>query len=503
MNAPSAKTCLAADCENSRVGPSGYCAEHFGQGGRARAREAEDALLSDPDRDWCTLTETAERCGLRVQAIRERIRRGALPAAEKDGRTWRIPVTAVGELRTEIRENRRRRPLRTMPEPDETEARRSDVRRLHAQGMAVTAMVAQLEFDRRTIERDHKALCLEPHLTRRSPGTLTPKQTAELPALYAHMTLAEIAANWGVSPGGVLNALKKLGISSRPSGTRPIYPVPEERRCDNCETMFTPVRSRGDRRFCSTECANVGAHDAFAKALADHQAAVGHTQLSSTDAAAYLHVGLGTIHVYVAKGLLTPAERIEVAGYGGRCMFAFSPAEVHRFQGWWARGEGSKDGRRLRWTDPDKTAAHHQAMGWLHQETDELILRARVEERQKRLANRRRGRHTQPPPEYHWHWLKRYLHHEMDLIAAYELDRAEAVAAGEKPPKRPSRLDVCAAVALEDWPDHPERWSRDRYPPDRPPNDDSMRPGDLPSAAKTVWAAVKPLLSTVTGNGDA
>jgi hypothetical protein len=466
------------------------------------AQEAERALLSDPDRDWVNADEAAKRCDMWPQAIRDQIRCGEL-RGEKVGRHWHIPRQDVEELRQKMR--RQRRPV--MPTPAETASRRQRVRDLHRCEITVSAMAKQLGVDRSTIDNDHKVLGITPHMARRPPRKLTPQQLVKLPQLLLDKTLAEIAAEFGVSPGYIRNERDRLVLPPRSPGTRPKYPVPEERPCAQCQTIFTPARSAGDRRFCSVACSEAGIRHAFAELLADRQAPDGPALLS-TEVAAQLRVGLGSVYAYVADAGcdLSPAERVEILG---RSVLVFHQADVDRFERERARGEGSEDGRRTRWVDPDKTVAHHEAMGWLQAEADrtnvpmttvELVLRARVAERAKRRGARRRGRRPQPTPDYHLHWLERYVHHRAELLEAHEWECDEAVAAGQPLPERLSDIRICTAVAVEDWREFPERWPRDRYPPGRFPNEDAMRGVDEKQAAKRVWGAIKPLLSAVTGN---
>jgi hypothetical protein len=89
-------------------------------------------------------------------------------------------------------------------------------------------------------------------------------------------------------------------------------------------------------------------------------------------------------------------------------------------------------------------------------------------------------------------WLESYPRTEQDLFDLFNEDVAIAVVT-----KRPTTFDVARAIALDDWQQHPEDWSRKSYPP--APNDpESLHPLFARTAANRVSKALKALQNTHT-----
>lgn len=82
----------------------------------------------------------------------------------------------------------------------------------------------------------------------------------KITALYlAGSTLEAIASLYKVSPGTVVTILEANEIPRRAGGNPRIYPVAEERSCENdgCDVRFIPTGAqvaRGNGRFCSYRC---------------------------------------------------------------------------------------------------------------------------------------------------------------------------------------------------------------------------------------------------------
>ena len=479
--------CLAQGCTRTRTGPSGYCGEHFAQGGRDRARERERAVLSDPDRDWYTADEAARICGVFPATIRDKIQRGELPG-EKVGRHWRIPKEAVDELGKRTR-RRRQHP---MPTRQETEARRQEVRTLCEKGLPIRTMVKTLGVDKSTIYSDLAVLGLDPPGNRRPGRTLTAEQLAELPSLYGEgQTLAELGSMYDVAPGQVRDALDKLGIARRPAGTRPKYPRASERPCAHCETPFTPSqRDDGGRTFCKPDCANA------ALAAARKEALLERGLLGLSAIAARAEVTTAEVAYWIRECGL-PAERVTVPGWR-RFVWGVHPDGWHRFELGWVRGQDGR--RRSRWQDvateferrrqAGEIGRRAAALGISSAEAEDIV-RGRLERRRKQLARRCGGRKpgSAPPDQHLWQWQARYEELEHEMLAAWEREKDDQ----EHPAgKRPTRHDVFAAVAEEDWREHPHRWSRDGWPASR--NDaDALDPKMRSDAAKNVRNGLKRL----------
>jgi hypothetical protein len=56
--------------------------------------ELDRASASVPSIEWLTVEEYAERRRTTVPAVHQRLRRGQVPGALKDGRRWLIPASA-------------------------------------------------------------------------------------------------------------------------------------------------------------------------------------------------------------------------------------------------------------------------------------------------------------------------------------------------------------------------------------------------------------------------
>jgi excisionase family DNA binding protein len=495
--------CQAPGCDAPGAGPSCCCGEHFGHGGRQRARDTEQVLLADPERDWYTADEAARRLRMFPAAIRSKIERGELPG-KRVGRHWRIPKLAVEELR-KVQRGRR---LQTMPTREETAARRQEVRALQQQGLSAPKIAEELRVDKSTIYTDFKMLGLQPPGNRRQPHRLSPDEIARLPELYdTGCTLVEIGAQFDVSPGQVRDHLDRLGVQRRPAYRQSEHPPARERACEKCGKLFKPRFPAADPRFHNAACANVW--------QAEHaEAALKARGLRSvSDTAQEIELSEARVYGLIDTGLLTS----ELLSYPGmrRTIHGITDAEIKRYLR--DRGRGG-DGRRTIWVNPDHVIAHADAVGKTtrmirngntRSEAHDLIV-IQTERRRRTLARHQKGRRPATGENAdHVRWLDRYTHHLADLAEELgpEQDRAERLAAlerrrgtdRERVGDRVERLELKVSItkraldrtAEEDWNEHPEAgWSRDKYPAI---HSGDLDPKSLPGASERVRKGINAL----------
>ena len=209
--------------------------------------------------------------------------------------------------------------------------------------------------------------------------------------------------------------------------------------------------------------------------------------LDVRDVAERLGVAVGTVHQYAQSSELVPA----VTHLGGFRRRLFRDEDVDSFEKHWAR-DHVKNGNRAadHWLDEDVAIKHYRRRGFVDElaqrkslsvEEAEAILRARIRQRRNRLMNRRRGpRRSGGPPSYHLEWAQRFVELKEELDEQYVAYHVP----GDPPP---TSWEVAKLVAMEDYEQHPERWT---YDPKQFPRE----------AARKVWEAIKPLLNAVTRN---
>jgi hypothetical protein len=87
----------------------------------------------------------------------------------------------------------------------------------------------------------------------------------------------------------------------------------------------------------------------------------------------------------------------------------------------------------------------------------------------------KRGRRGRPRADYHQEWAQRFQQLYAEALEEFEFNRVDGEA-------KPSKIDICFEIAVDDFAAHPERWRCN--PAGRPRKD----------AGRTVWKAVKPLI---------
>jgi hypothetical protein len=178
-------------------------------------------------------------------------------------------------------------------------------------------------------------------------------------------------------------------------------------------------------------------------------AAVG--EIGAELAAAYCHISSGVLHARRRAGKVKATEH-HVPGIW-RPVFGFKPADLDAFK----RAEATRlDPWHRRNLDPEFAAKMSRGRGG-----DGVTAAQRARARATDLARRKGGRPRGDERASRW----RVLLDEMRELA----DQFE---------ERAGDLELCKAVALEDYPQHPEEWS---YDPESDPD----------RAARRVNAAVK------------
>lgn len=452
----------------------------FGEGGRVAARAAEQRLLGS-DRDWCTQSEAAKQTRRSRVTIAAAIAAGDLQA-EKVGRHVRIPNAALAAW--DAAKPAAAKPRR--PKPDLRRERRAQVKRLHELEYGVGKIATALGWSKNTVRAELDALGLRTRgaTPRVLSSTLRAQRRERAAERYrTGQSLSQIAAQEDSSPTQVRRDLGSLQVEMRPGGHHAEGPSPAKRFCaySECAKEFTPDYSclRG-RLYHTDKCAR------DARAQAGRAALAARGLLGTGEVAERLDVSAGRVHDYIASGLL-PAELVDYPG-AIRPLHGVRPEELPRFEREWDRG---MDPRRRIWLDePDYVIARSErdgSMAELSENDRAAIVRARVYKRRRRLAKHRGGRKPSPPPHYHWHWAQRFQVLKRELLEVYERDRANGLDV-----TRPTDWQVAEAVAEEDWQAHPDRWSRDSYPPG-PEDESAMCRADVRSAADRVRTALKRL----------
>jgi transposase len=504
--------CRAPSCDRPGTGPSGYCGEHFSQGGRERARDAEDDLFASK-RDWWSVTEATNRAGGRVSRtrIQQAAERGEFPS-EKVGRIRRIPRQPfLAWLKAQPRGP-------SKPSRDESEALGQRVVELFGEGLAIGEIAKKVGHSRQAVSAWLDRAGIERPGRGRGSRKLPPDERSireqRAAELYGGgMSSRDVAQEVGSSQSQVLRDLRDVDEEIRPPGSHPKYPEPVERACAWCGRTFKPKYGSWDtrggqpkpRRFHNDECAH-----AWRAAQARAALKAGETgELYSTEKAGE-ELGLGAHRVLdlIDRGHLR-SERLTYPGML-RPVNGIAPAEIRRFMREWALGG---DGRRAAALDPDVAVARAERDGRI----DRLIgkvgfsrddarqwIRDRAERRRGDLAQRRKGPPPAGPSARAKRWAARYrelaqereYHRDQLKLGAVDPGdgaRYEEAIAG----KRRSDRSLARQIAVEDWTSHPEDWDRDDYPA-APRDPAAMHPDWLRLAEDLVRSSLKRLQTAGT-----
>jgi hypothetical protein len=266
-----------------------------------------------------------------------------------------------------------------------------------------------------------------------------------------------------------------------PLGRPRRYAEPDERDCKRCGDKFTPRYPSLAVNGLGVYCSKCGPSAIRVDIRNCELYCEEHGLWTTEQAAQWLLVHTTTVQYYLRKRLLkaTPWTG-EVLRYALLC-----PDEVKRF----ARARRRSTDHRV-FTNRDDVwllnwAAERE---WTAKQAQELVERATL--RRERYAKIRVS--DEEPLEKHRRWAC--------LFAELEAEQAERRGllelSGERPP---SRLTLAEQVGYRDvtahpdeWPDHYVIW--EEYAGERHA---TLNPSLADNAARTVWAAVKPLLSPV------
>lgn len=495
--------CCEPGCDRPGTGPSGYCGEHFGQGGRRGAAEKEDRTLA-ARRDWWTVVEAARRAGVAHSTILNALSRGEL-ASDLVGRHRRVPKQALDDWR------RARRPPAPKLTSEQRAERRRELAELWEQGeRRPGALADKLGVSKPTIYTDMEALGLERPGRGRQARTL-PREAREARAAevidrYARgESYAQIEDSGLVSATEVGRILRGAGVVPRPQRRQSKYPAAAERKCEWCETAFTPpfpaVDVRGGKpkpqRFCTDQCAREWRKAQGPKAL-ERRGLLGVRAAAQQSAAEERFIsGL------IGRDLLD-TESVEFPGMI-RPVHGIAPAELKGALRAWALGG---DGRRKATLNPAYAIARAERSGRIDRmmaergETREEaldIVRGRIERWRRELGRHAKGpRPKLGPSERDLRWLGEMI--ELRETRAYHQQRLELGLVDEQDGvsydealQGAARTECSLAleIAERDWRERPgENFPRDGYPPARE-NPAAMHPRVHRPAAKLVLRAVQ------------
>jgi hypothetical protein len=303
--------CHSPLCSRPGTGPSGYCGEHFGEGGRRAARRAEGEILGG-ERGWLNLDEAVAQAGCASETLRKALLGGEIPGAERVGRHWRIPDAPFRDWKNNLplaRVTGRRRSPGVRARDD------ASIATLHSRGESVGRIADRVGVSRPTVRETLDRLGLErehrDHISRRLEADERAKRrtrTAELyEAGHSHRDIADLNHS---SPSQVRRDLAAAGVVMRDPKRPAKYPAPQPRRCEHCGVEFTPrfpsFDAAGPRRFHRPRCEQDWRVEQRRRALA------ARGLLDTAAAAEALGVGEHQVIVYIKNGQLD-AERVDRA----------------------------------------------------------------------------------------------------------------------------------------------------------------------------------------------
>lgn len=476
-------SCLAEGCQAAGTGPSGYCGEHFDQGGRRGAARVEAELLTGK-RDWYTVGEAARRLRESGMTTSTRIERGELPS-ERVGRHRRIPRDAVKQLRKQLAKKPRRKPR---PTAVQTAARRDQLRGLWPQPKYKDkpgALAAKLGVSKSTVYRDLEALSIERpgkgRQLRRLTAEKRKRREQQAVELYGSgYSLAEVSGQIGSCATQVRRDLEAAGAEIRPKRRQPKYTAPAERLCEWCREPFTPEFPAFDirdgqpkpRRFCGDPCARDW------RAAQPEIALQKRGLLSIKTAGEKSGVGESFVVTLINRGLLH-TERIEYTAML-RPAHGITPAELKRaLREWGLNG----DGRRAAGLNADYAIARAERSGTIEHMVAKLgitsqeahdVIRGRVQRRRQALARHSKGPRSAPGPRSRdLRWVGQFLelraevaYHQqqldLKLVDEHDGERYQEALEGAKR----SDYSLAMEIAECDWRERPgENFRRDEYPP--------------------------------------
>lgn len=465
--------CRVDGCERPSLHSSGCCATHVSTSKRWRRKASpeERAVRRAEVARLATQKLTPGEIGRRLGHSRPTI----VADLEALGLAWPGKGT---------------RPI-TRPPREQLEHRRRTVAKHHRNGLSPGKIAELMDWSKAAIVSDLDALGLERPGKGRRPAILPPDERAqrqrEAVELYrAGHTEHEIAAELGASRSQIHRDLAAQEVEKRRVGRRREYAAPTEQRCDLCGELFTPRRGGTAARFHSQECQRRAKAHAYADALASRGL------LSIAAAAERLFVVPRAVQDAIDRGELQ-AEWVEVSGAAHGGCWGVSEQALTGFIRSRAR---ERRPACESWLRPDSAMRRLERMGRIERLAREKGLTpdevrqleiARVGERARLYALRRRGRHPHPDRDERWAEHARCTLEE--LTRDYEQDVELGLA---DPADPPSQWLAFRYVASEDWRTHPQDWPRKDYPASSS-DPDSLDPGSERSAANRVATAIKRL----------
>jgi excisionase family DNA binding protein len=453
--------CGAQDCWQLAWRKHGYCPGHAFRAAVDAARSAA-ANVVECRRDWYHATEAAEIAGASLATIYRAINDGDLPS-EKVGRHRRIPKQALREWRR----TPRRPGNRTSPE--ERAVRQARV--LELDGLTPVQIAKELGCSTSTVrsdlDRSGRDRPRRERPIRRLAVAERAQRAQQAAKLYVDDGLSErkVAVALDSSRTQVRRDLARLDVEVRPGGRPAKYPPVIERPCKLCGDAFLPNwPAAGDQRYCGDRCAR------DAQAAANHAVLVAKGLIGPAEAANKLDVSLPQVHRYLTLSLLA-GERVAYPGYP-RLGWGVRESDLPQFERDLARamqGHGRQAAMLRRWLDEDQAIRQlgprrldRKATKFENEVPEQEILeRARVKRRRKRIVNHRRGRKSASrPPDHYRLWQSYY-----ELLEPELPDTSERGKSGDGRADAGPRMDVCAAVFDKDWLESPDRWPRDAWPP--------------------------------------
>lgn len=496
--------CLAEDCEKAGTGSTGYCGEHFGEGGRRAARQLEANTLGT-ERNWYARGEAADAAPCARDTIRKAIDAGELNAT-KVGRHLRIVKTELHKWAKGLPPAADRRFGVSKPTAEERAERRGAVKALHDR-LSQREIAEKLKVSTGTVRGDLNKLEVPRDGQGRPSGRLAPaerelrkQRTAELyQAGNSEREVVPALEQLGIesSPTQVARDLKELGIERRRTGGQPKGPPPKERTCKGCGQPFTPrFPSHNDRVYCDS------CEDWKATRVEKGAEAVKALGLRTTEeAAAELLVGkhrvIDLIRVGPPKGLA--AQRVAYPGML-HPLYGVHPDEIARYKRNLAKAttaatRGTGDKRLLTPLSPEYAVAKAEKDGRVAQLAGQRSItteeareefRAQAERRKRDIGRHAGGRAGgKGPPDHHFRWRGRLEERHAELLDAHEVRETLKLTSD----RAPSRLAAAKEVAGEDWQDHPEPWTRETWRPDRT-DPRSLDPRQSNDAGKRLLKAV-------------